>query len=207
MASHAVGISLSDAFGILEPKLNVSVTQLMDYAAEDHVGGYPEHWPVGSMFANEGKILYATIRALRPRRVVEFGVRYGCSSKHILSALVMNGFGTLRSYDVAPIVIKERFTEDELYRWILKIGDASVAELPKLRADIVFEDTDHSAELTETLIRRGMTLNPLIILAHDGLHPTVGKDVRDGFNKAIGQECDAFRTEDSDCGFIYWFGE
>ena len=45
--------------------------QLIAYAAEDEIGGwtYLGYWPGGSIWAVEGKILYALIRAIQPEQV------------------------------------------------------------------------------------------------------------------------------------------
>ncbi|MCP2261186.1 putative O-methyltransferase YrrM [Streptoalloteichus tenebrarius] len=40
-----------------------------------------------------GRLLYATVRAMRPTTVIEFGTAYGFSTIHIAAALRDNGFG------------------------------------------------------------------------------------------------------------------
>ena len=125
----------------LAEDLNLDEDELIAYAEEDTIGGWEPggEWPIGAVFASEGRILYALIRALRPSVVVEFGVKNGCSSKHILAALVRNHKGKLVSYDPVLAVDPDSFTPAQLKHWELINDDARIAKFPS-RADFVFED-------------------------------------------------------------------
>ncbi|OII70366.1 MULTISPECIES: O-methyltransferase [unclassified Streptomyces] len=47
-----------------------------------------------------GRLLYATVRAMRPGVVVEFGTSYGFTALHVAAALRDNGFGRLYTVDM-----------------------------------------------------------------------------------------------------------
>lgn len=198
-------MKLEDALRVLAEDLSLDAEELIAYAAEDDETGWDfgqGTWPCGSMFASEGKILYALTRAMRPAAVLEFGTMFGCSAKHILKALVVNKHGKLVSVDPAPQVIEDRFNATEGRRWKRIVGDGETAKLSIETADIVLEDAIHSAEMTEALVRRGLDLGARIMLSHDGAHNLVGQAVRDGFSRAAG-DFKILCTEDSDCGFAY----
>lgn len=65
----------------------------------------------------EAPILYATLRVLRPERVVEVGVANGVSSYYILSALAANdNSGTLTSIDLP------KYEDDHTGEWAANAG-------------------------------------------------------------------------------------
>lgn len=199
-------MKLENALRQLAEGINSDVGELIAYAEGDsHSGWGPQgEWPIGAIFASEGRILYAVVRAMRPSVVVEFGVKNGCSSKHILAALVRNQRGRLVSYDPTPAVDEGNFTSAQLERWELVKADARIAKLP-IGAEIVFEDTIHTVKCTEMLVKRAIIeLNPRIVLAHDGEHPLVGAYVREGFGNATDGVFRTIVTDDSNCGFVYW---
>jgi predicted O-methyltransferase YrrM len=93
--------------------------------------------------------LYAAVRAVKPRIVVETGTAAGASAAYILSALNANGQGELHSIELAtdresvaglvPERLKERFT--------LHFGDSLeiMPELGRLTGgyDLFVHDSDH----------------------------------------------------------------
>lgn len=202
-------MNLDNVLSQLAADLNLDVNQLINFADEDHEGGYDHGhgtWPIGSMFGSEGKILYAVVRAMRPKHVVEFGTLYGCSSKHILAAMVKNKLGKLLSIDPDPKILRERFTEAELARWRFKREMGETAQLPT-QIDIAFEDTGHEIEMTYVMCSRSIEQGAKLILVHDADHYVVGDKVREGMRLAFGQRSRIIRTDDSDCGFGYWVRE
>jgi predicted O-methyltransferase YrrM len=111
----------------------------------------------GLLNPNYGPVLYAVVRLLRPRVVVETGVGSGVSSTFFLNAMERNGVGMLYSIDL-PLpgehLLPERketgwIVPDTLReRWRLVLGDAR-QELPALlerlgMVDGFFHDSDHS---------------------------------------------------------------
>ena len=57
-------------------------------------------WPVGSLFPSEGERLYDLVRKHKPKKIIEVGTRYGCSTVHIATALKHNGGGVVHCYDI-----------------------------------------------------------------------------------------------------------
>jgi hypothetical protein len=195
----------------LAADLGLDAEVLKEHAAEDTIGGWEEskgsksNWPIGSIHPVEGQIVYALIRAMRPDVVVEFGVAGGCSSKHILHALVKNRKGKLYSADPAPAPLIKRFTEAEKKRWVLLKDKGQDAKLPA-QADIVIEDTYHTIESTAELCEVAKTLNPRLILVHDAEHYLVGKAVNQGIHQAGLYSVKSFLPDGSACGYAYWVG-
>jgi predicted O-methyltransferase YrrM len=71
-------------------------TLLADIRREDN---YALHWAADSLLA---RLCYLVCRLISPQIVVETGVAYGVSTAYVLSALEVNGGGTLHSVDLPP---------------------------------------------------------------------------------------------------------
>lgn len=183
---------------------------LFGYAEEDTVGGWhPDpalrKWPVGSVFEAEGKVLYALTRALRPQHCVEIGIQDGCSASHIAAALKANGSGHLTSIDRGN---SGALIPDELRsRVVVTGGDGAewLAAQPDDSVDFLFEDADHSEDLSyrvgglvKTRLRPGG-----LFVAHDAAHFLVGQGIRAGYTRA-GLDYRVFEIESSDCGLLIW---
>lgn len=187
---------------------------LVAYAYEDMETGWDlgkGDWPVGSLWAVEGRVLYALTRALKPRYVLEIGTFYGCSSTHILRAIVANGTGRLICVDrnahgvkVASLVPDElrphmEFVQADAVEWI---REAMMVD----GFDLVFEDADHSVEVTrdvwagasEKLSGGG------VIVSHDARHYIVGPNVRQGILDSGVEGWRLYKIEPSDCGLGIW---
>ena len=104
--------------------------------------------------------LYAVVRTIKPRVIIETGVASGISSAYILRALAANGTGTLHSIDLPNVQQGSGLPEgrtsgwivsDSLWeRWKLYIGDSREL-LPDLlgtlgHVGIFLHDSDHSYE-------------------------------------------------------------
>ncbi len=201
---------LRDAFVELGALIGHSPFVLMDYANEDTYGGYhPDPvlsmWPTGSVFEVEGKILYALVRALRPRLVLEIGVYYAASTTHILAALKANhDEGQLLSLDHAGV---QGDGPPECLRdhWTFIQADAN-DWIPEFRSevDIVFEDGYHEYNFVHRAIQTVCVhLRPRVIISHDAMHPELGPFVRRAWDELL----PGYRTmlvPPSDCGFAYW---
>jgi hypothetical protein len=112
----------------------------------------PHGLSTGGIYYAEGETLYALVRALRPRVIVETGVAEGVSSAFFLRALQDNGDGQLYSIDLPPssthladgwaYYMPEHETsgwvipENLKHRWHLILGD-SASELPRLLNSLV----------------------------------------------------------------------
>lgn len=200
--------TLNDALTELAQALNVDPSVLIAYAAEDQYGGYHDNkeyskWQIGSMWEVEGKFLYALVRHLKPRKVVEVGVGQGCSSTHLLAALEANKKGALLSVDINPSA-GSGVPDDLLNRWELATADALEYFGGKkvIKADIVVEDGSHGLAFTRDLLPMLLKSNPRVLISHDAMHHLVGEDVRAAWQEVIG----VFHTTliaPSDCGFAW----
>ncbi len=100
-------------------------------------------------------LIYAIVRATKPRYVVETGVASGVSSAFILEALDRNGQGNLFSIDLPsdsllpPGKSTGWIVPNQLRgRWHLLVGDSRTQLLPMLQElewiDMFIHDSDHS---------------------------------------------------------------
>ena len=213
---------LHDCLRELATALNLDADHLVIYATEDNIGGrdtlqgrYALPGAVTdfsgmSVFAAEGKILYALVRALKPDTVVEIGVDAGCSSYHILAAMETNQRGHLHSVDIATEGIGREVPERLRHRWTLQTGvDGLTASLPG-NADICFEDANHLYQPTVDTLTRLKSLNPRLMLSHDAVtHLTYGEggfQVLPAFRDVLGT--DRYVLPDgSIAGLAYWVNE
>lgn len=180
---------------------------------EDAIGGYhPDpalrKWPVGSMFEVEGKVLYALVRTLKPRRVLELGRRFGCSTTHIAAALAKNGAGKVVSVDSNVHGDTELLIPDDLYSRIeLVNGDAfEYLRTHDESFDLIFEDLDHDRNTTAVIARdakNGRLKAGGLLIVHDTMHFLVGEALRAGLRDA-GIEARHYLIEPSDCGLAVW---
>ncbi|GGM52872.1 O-methyltransferase [Longimycelium tulufanense] len=82
------------------------------------------------------RMLYTTVRAMRPERVVEFGTSYGLSTLHIAAALRDNGGGRVTSVEMhegKAAAARENIAEAGLSDHVeIVVGEASqvLAEVP-----------------------------------------------------------------------------
>jgi predicted O-methyltransferase YrrM len=115
---------------------------------------YPDTWQLERAHAS---LLYAIVRTVRPRSVVETGVADGLSSWALLSALKANGTGHLTSVDIAH-----------------DVGALVPADLRSGWELIVLRDRGRAPPLSEILGSRA----PVDLFLHDSLH-TYGHQLRE----------------------------
>ncbi len=112
--------------------------------------------------------LYAAVRSLRPKLVVETGVLYGTSSAAILQALTDNGQGRLISIDLPPSAHKNQFRGGRQVQIGLLSREHSVGSaVPQwlcARWDLRF---GNSLEVLPEALRRHA---PISMFVHDSLH-------------------------------------
>lgn len=206
-------MNLEAALEQLETMLEIpGLYSLAYYADQDTIGGYhPDaaqaKWPVGSVFEVEGKLLYALVRALKPKKCVEIGLHYGCSATHISSALKANAVkgakltsidransGTMIPDDLRPLI---NIVGGDGAEWLDAQKDNSV--------DFIFEDADHSEDLSYRVgVLAQSKLKPGgVFVAHDAAHATVGADICAGYTRA-GMDYEVYSIEPSDCGLLIW---
>lgn len=190
-----------------------SVDSLLAYANEDAVGGYhmdaaQAKWPVGSLWQVEGQVLYALVRALKPKRILELGRRYGCSTTHIAQALAANGAGRVVSIDNNVHGDTELLIPEKLYPFIEIVnGDAfEYLNTHQDKFDLIFEDLDHDRKSTAIIARdaKNTRLNANgVLVVHDTMHFLVGEAIRAGLQDADIPAAH-YLIEPSDCGLGIW---
>ena len=193
------------AFLALDPQ------RLKAYAAEDRLGGFNHDsrlsmFPSGSLWAVEGQTLYALIRALRPRSILELGVHRGASTAHLRTAVRCNEYGVVRSVDMwegaGDLIPADLAGYGTLtYAHALPYIDA----LPDNSIEFAFEDLCHGEDevydvATALLpkLRAGA-----VVAHHDSEHPTAGDKIKAGLRRA-GVEFLSLRADPSDCGLAVW---
>lgn len=158
-------MNLTDALTEIARAGDLDPVELIAYAAEDTIGGRDTgDWIGMSIFRDEGRVLYALVRALKPEHVLEIGTAQGCGTTHILAALNKNKAGHCTSIDIdasagfgIPDALKKR--------WTFINEDALTAELPD--ASVVFEDGEHGYSFTAHMLTRIQAMHPRVIVAHD----------------------------------------
>lgn len=185
--------------------------QFMEYRNEDAIGGFhPDEtkagWPVGSIFAVEGKFIYTLVRHFKPDHVYEIGSFYGCSASHILAAMVKNKKGKLTCIDIdfsrffakvalenVPVECETLKTPGELF-------------IPPTEFDMLFEDGPHMPGFTEKVLTNFLPKlrQDGIALCHDYFHWDAGESVKPGFDKATRNGAWGYLIKPSDCGLGFY---
>lgn len=210
-------VSLSQALQQIAEYIKVDPVDLHQYALEDTIGGFHadeslRKWPTGSLWAVEGQILYALVRALKPRRVLELGTYHGCSATHILAAMKANGRGELVCVDNgidAPGATEIGYMIPAQYLDSVSIANQDIMEFldrdePKARGfDIIFEDGMHDPIQVAKVwdeTSRGLLNNGGVIISHDACHFLVGDQVQDGIRAGGHDDFQTYLIAPSDCG-------
>lgn len=202
--------TLNDVLYLLAAQLHLEGSELIQYAAEDTLGGYHSNaalarWHVGSIWGSEGQILYALTRALKPELIVEVGGYLGCSASHFAAACKANGKGSVVSVDSGragaahgkdiPAGLRSyvQLVTSTGEEWLAKQDDNSIG--------LLFEDAMHDVEGVAAISRLAMDkLEPGgLLINHDASHPAVGGAIREGLRIAA-VDFRVFCTEESDCG-------
>lgn len=194
-------VSLTTACALLAKRLGLDAATLVAYANEDTHGGADTGLGAMSLDRDEGRLLYALIRALRPPRVIEIGVCQAVSSAHLLAALDANDSGVLDSYDIDPLA----GTDAEPHRrWGMHTADA--LEVDFGYADFVFEDAAHTLDFSTAIYGKLKALAPRIIVVHDYYTDEVYENffVRQAFEAVFGDEAFGVKLENCFRGLGVW---
>ena len=196
-------LSLVEAIEKVAKYFSVDKEELVSFANEDAIGGYPERWQIGSIWAVEGKLLYCFVRMLKPETIIEFGTRYGCSTAHMIAAMDKNNKGRIITVD---IVGNEMAHNKSPRLKSVQCEGVTYSELMNYNADMIFEDGPHTYEFTKDVIKNVLPhLNAKGILTiHDVDHYIVGTTVTKGVNDALGCEFEHVLVQPSDCGLGFW---
>jgi predicted O-methyltransferase YrrM len=205
-------MTLNEALRQIAGFLGLDPQELIQYAAEDTIGGYHANparsqFPCGSLWTGEGKALYAVTRALNPISVLELGAFKGASTNHLRSAVRMNGRGYVISVDVwegAGELVSPDL--NEYGRFVFNDGVEQLSMFPKDSIDLAFEDMLHDTEqvmrVCELLLRKLVPGG--VCIHHDSEHPTAGIPVKTGVQEAGITDTLSLVFEDSDCGLLFW---
>jgi predicted O-methyltransferase YrrM len=198
-------VNLNEALTYVAERMNLDAAELIAYAAEDTLTGSMdgEFSPI-SVTSNEGRILYALVRALKPTFSLEVGTHSGCSASHILTALAANeGDGHLHSIDFYPVQ-PPGIAEALQARWSFEQMDARNYEFPA-QVDFVFEDSDHSRDMTEKILRRAIEHGARCVVSHDAYNTNVYSSICGGFEDVVGKDYLLAMVDDIPLGFAIWF--
>ncbi|MDQ3741289.1 MAG: class I SAM-dependent methyltransferase [Actinomycetota bacterium] len=132
-----------------------------------HLHAFPEGGArVGPVQREEALVLYALVRAVRPRTVVEFGFHDGRSAFNLVRALDPDA--RLYTYDIGAAsarVAEQLFGHDDRVRFHLKSqAEFEPADVDGREVDFVFLDASHDLALNQETFRR-----VLPVLAPDAL--------------------------------------
>lgn len=192
---------------------------LEEFAALDPHGGYhaayDDGFPSGSLWRVEGQFLYALIRALKPRNVLELGTWHGASATHIAQALQDNSYGDLDCVDNRAYgdVVIGGMIPDHLMNNHVALHRQSLERYIDLcvrynsHYDLIFEDAMHDAPQVEFVWKNADTLlNPGgMIISHDAMHSIAGPAIRAGIARAgYADKTVNVLIEPADCGFAVW---
>jgi len=203
-------VSLERACAQVAETFRLDPQELLAYAQEDEVGGYASPgtetasplWIGGSVWEGEGKLLYALVRALRPKVIVEIGSRQGCSASHLASACLKNGGGTVYAVDPA---LDFSGIDPKLETHLVPVEqDFFTWELPE-KIDFVFEDGAHTPGFTREALKRlkpHLTLGAAV-LCHDFYGAAYGAQIAEEFRGEMGASAAGVLIAPSDCGLGY----
>ncbi len=187
-----LAVDTFQGFTQLATDLGFEPAEFIEYAMEDEIGGFPENWQSGAIYAAEGQALYAIVRCLRPTFIVEFGTRRGCSTSHLALGCHANELGCVYTVDRSKAV-GDLIPESLKSRVVLITSDGvdwSSKIIPP-GTGLVFEDGPHTSEftyeVTHNCLKSPSVVKGAIILCHDILHSRVGEEVTKGFKKATGK--------------------
>ncbi len=171
----------------------------------DPVGFDPRRdpWPAGSIPTPEARMLYALVREVKPRAILEAGRFLGCSTMHIAQAIKANPFGLLTTIDkeAHPGYIPSEYRP--CVYW--KIADATTY-IPNYSFEgpyeFVFEDLDHTYGTTRRFWENILpyTKRGALLVCHDWFEPAA-IEMKTAYLEVVGEPDATFHVpEISSCG-------
>lgn len=192
-----------DKFSNLFPELEYKT--FTQYLNEDYYGGWEEtnHFHAGGR--RELKMLYITLRVLKPKKILEIGTYDGRSTDHILLAAENN---TKDGYkcDVTTVDLNDYIKNRKLHPFpVNRIIKSSLLHLPhSTEYDFIFQDGDHTSEAVRNELALFENLPNLKgLFSHDYyLHFNTIKKVFDTYPIGkIFNKCQPFQEDAYDSGF------
>ncbi len=189
---------LSRALIEVGKNIDLDGEELIRFASEDFIGGYPKNWPAGTIWEPEAKLFYSLTRILKPDIIVEVGSFVGCSSSHWASALSVNNKGILHCFDITFNNFKINSPRIRLHE-----GDA-LKTCKDLIYNGIYPDILY-ANFTRDIIASFLPKmkSGSIICVHDITYPEAAEVMKKGFREAVG-DFFIFSTPETDCGAGYW---
>lgn len=206
-------MDLKQACDAIADRFALDAIQLFDYAVADNLGGWDiiddegktrygnPHYPVGSIWEIEGKLLYALARITNTKYALNIGHGSGCSTAHLAAALMdANTGGGVYSVDIAE--------PEEVLPSNVKFVQSDVMEYKfptRPRFDFVFEDMLHTpAVITHIWGQFVKRAQPgAFIVSHDSEHYLIGDRVKQGI-ETITDEYLSLLIDPAACGLAIW---
>jgi len=214
-------VSLEDACELITAFLELEGVSLHAFAVEDKIGGFhhdneqrrvnPDGSYAKGIWGVEGQIIYALVRALRPRHILEVGNCWGTSTLHLSEAVLTNGKGKLTTLDLPePSHGGDPFTIPERYEGITTaiyedLFDFNYKTRPLL--DFVFEDALHAtAQVAHVWGNFAQyAKSGAVIVSHDSEHHQAGVHVQAGIEQVVAKgEYLSLAIAPADCGLAMW---
>ena len=164
--------------------------------------GYPEKYPSGSIFKNEGIRLYELVKKYKPKKIIEVGTRFGCSTQFLAFGCLENGFGEVHTYDIEDHYLGHNPIFATQFDQIIKRHLHSYFDEPNKVCDMLFEDGAHTWGFTSKVLEE--TTATMVIAVHDYCHWDCLGTVRDESTKVLGAPNEVFLEKPSDCGLGIW---
>lgn len=205
-------MNLYDAINQLASAYDLDTEDLQAFATMDTVGGFhadpaQRRWNTGAIWQVEGQVLYALIRATKPRFIVNLGVYQGCSLAHMMAAIQAVQADNSK---YKPVVVGvDLYHPQSLPEGVEFLGmDAVqyVEEQMPAKVDLLFEDLDHGVDSVRRVWSafQAKAKKDAFILSHDAAHFLVGTDVRLGIVASGILDPLILAIEPSDCGLGIW---
>ena len=182
---------------------DISKKELEQLYDENTYSGYPIE-PGGSVWVNEGKALYCSIRITKPSFILEIGNFKGVSTNHILLAVENNNYGEVHLVDIEDQLNYEKLHNRNFERYV----DDSLSFLNKeLSYDYYVQDGcheyNHVKEELQLIINN--TQNNFHIWSHDYYTiPRSNVNVYRAWEEMKNEfkNFSPMKEDRSDCGFV-----
>ena len=196
-----------EALTAIDRQLGLNSKRLLGYANEINMGGNDNGkgtWLEGPSWEVEGQILYALVRALKPKRILEIGTNHGGSTTYMAQACAHNLSGHVTTVDIRPQA--GYHIPPHLRDWVtVECEDANlfVARSETRDYDFIFEDGNHSKYQVHVVYQNVHTLLKPggVIISHDAAVEGVKDYIRYGIEAAGFEYPPMYVVEPSPCGF------
>lgn len=200
-------VTFAEALPIIADYLALDAKLLAEYAAEDDVPGKdtvgekPGYIP----FGHDGKLLYALVRILEPRTILESGVDEGGSINHMMAAMIRNGRGSITGVDIRTDNPGGHMRDE--YRPFVEIVSQDIKyfvdSIAARTYDFIHEDSSHEVHTVRAVYENLPKLMPFggVIVSHD-LFTGVGTAIRTGIRDSGFEGKPLYlKYRESDCGW------